>query len=467
MSTDSPADTIAAIATGSGRAGIGIVRVSGPAVPEICRSITGAVLNARFAHYGSFVDSADQPIDEGIAIRFDAPNSFTGEHVLELQGHGGPVVLNMLLAQVVALGARHARPGEFSERAFLNDKLDLAQAEAVADLIDAVSTSAARAAVRSLRGEFSQDIATIVEELIALRVWLEAALDFSEEEIDFLAEPELQKRTKRLINQFDELLQRASQGQRLRDGLTVVIAGRTNVGKSSLLNALSGVDSAIVTDIEGTTRDVLHEHITLDGVPLHIIDTAGLRETNDVVEKEGIERARRAMASADHVLVMVDAVNPELPIADLPEGVAQSLLVNKVDLLDTAIDAVKPKLAVSLLSKEPGGVLDKEKSNFNNVLYLSLKTGKGLSELREHLLSLAGHDSAIEGVYLARRRHIDALRDARSCTDAALARLHDGVMPELAAEEFRHAQQSLDSIAGRFDTEDLLGRIFSDFCVGK
>jgi len=467
VSSATPVDTIAAIATGSGRAGIGIIRISGPAVPDICRRITGHKLKARFARYGSFVDGADQPIDEGIALRFEAPNSFTGEHVLELQGHGGPVVLNLLLRRVIELGARHAQPGEFSERAFLNDKLDLAQAEAVADLIDAASTSAAQAAVRSLRGEFSQSIADIVEELVALRVWLEAALDFSEEEIDFLADGELQTRTKRLIDRFDELLGRASQGQRLRDGLTVVIAGRSNVGKSSLLNALSGVDSAIVTDIEGTTRDILHEHIALDGVPLHIIDTAGLRETDDIVEREGIERARQAMASADHVLVMVDARDRQLPTVALPENVAQTLLVNKLDLLDNATDASPPARQEHLLSADSCKPTGKAMPGFSSTLYLSVKTGRGLQALRDHLLSLAGHDSAIEGVYLARRRHVDALHEARVFTDAALARLRDGNMPELAAEEFRLAGQSLDRITGRFDTEDLLGRIFSDFCIGK
>ncbi len=467
MSVDVQSDTIAAIATGSGRAGIGIVRVSGPAVPAICKSITGIALTPRLAHYGAFVDSDSQPIDEGISIRFDAPNSFTGEHVLELQGHGGSVILDLLLARVISLGARLARPGEFSERAFLNDKHDLAQAEAVADLIDAASTAAAQAAVRSLRGEFSHDVAAIQEELIALRVWLEAALDFSEEEIDFLANPELQNRTKQLISRFDELLGRAKQGQRLRDGLTVVIAGHTNVGKSSLLNALSGVDSAIVTDIEGTTRDVLHEHISLEGVPLHIIDTAGLRKTDDVIEQEGIDRARRAMVSADHVLVMLDADNPILPDVELPEGVAQSLLINKIDLLDKRDSAAGSEQA----GKEPRdtvlSVSEEIRAGFSQTLFLSVKTGKGLTELREYLLSIAGHDSAIEGVYLARRRHLEALNDARKCTDTALKRLHDGVMPELAAEEFRFAQRSLDTISGRFDSEDLLGRIFSGFCVGK
>lgn len=444
----SSADTIAAIASGAGRAGIGIVRVSGPDVPTISQAITGKTLRPRQAYYLSFLDETGGSLDVGVALYFLAPHSFTGEHILELQGHGGAVVLDMILKRVLELGARPARPGEFSERAYLNDKLDLAQAEAISDLIDSSSTAAARAAVRSLSGEFSSHVHSITEELIALRVWLEAALDFSEEDIDFLAEPMLQTRTVKLLEKFDALLARASQGQRLRDGLTIVIAGVTNAGKSSLLNSLSGVESAIVTDIEGTTRDVLREEITLDGVPIHIVDTAGLRETDDVVEREGIRRARAEMANADHLLVILDASAPCCPDLSMNESVATTVVLNKSDLVsDVQLQALEQA--------------------HNTDISLSAKTGQGVDVLRQHLLSLAGHDSTLESVYIARRRHLDALHQARASTDAALERLRENTLPELAAEELRLAQQSLDEITGRFDSEDLLGRIFSDFCIGK
>jgi len=326
-------ETIAAIASGAGRAGIGVVRISGPNVVAIANAVTGHELSPREAHYLPFIDADGEPIDVGIALRFDAPHSFTGEDVLELQGHGGPVVLDLLLTRVVACGARLARPGEFSERAFLNDKLDLAQAEAIADLIDSSSAAAAQAAVRSLSGQFSADVQHITDELVAVRAWLEAALDFSEEDIDFLADPQLQQRTQRLLASFNTLLARAQQGQRLRDGLSLVIAGNTNVGKSSLLNALSGADNAIVTDIAGTTRDVLHADITLDGVPLHLVDTAGMRDTQDVVEREGIRRAQRAIAAADHVLILVDAVTQSMPKTELPETLPRTIVLNKIDLI--------------------------------------------------------------------------------------------------------------------------------------
>ncbi len=445
--TDS-GDTIAAIASGAGRAGIGIVRVSGPRAPQIAQSICQQALPPREACYLPFLADDGSVLDQGIALVFEAPHSFTGEHVLELQGHGGPVVLDMIMQRVLQLGARLARPGEFSERAFLNDKLDLAQAEAISDLIDSSSIAAAKAAVRSMSGEFSAHVAGIQEELIALRVWLEAALDFSEEDIDFLAEPALQQRTVNLISDFDILLARAEQGQRLRDGLTIVIAGVTNAGKSSLLNALAGVDTAIVTDIEGTTRDVLREEITIDGVPLHVVDTAGLRTTEDQVELEGIRRARIQMDNADHVLVIIDAIRPALPDIELPESVRRTVIINKSDQVDdTTLNSLKQQFSASLC--------------------ISAKLGEGLDALKTYLLSLAGHDSAVEGVYSARRRHLDALYHAREATDAALYRLRESSMPELAAEELRLAQQSLDLITGRFDSEDLLGRIFSDFCIGK
>jgi len=441
-------DTIAAIASGSGKAGIGVVRVSGPAVATIAQQITGITLDVRHAHYLPFLDADGEVLDEGIALRFVAPHSFTGEDVLELQGHGGAVVLDLLLARVIELGARAANPGEFSERAFHNNKLDLSQAEAISDLISSSSAAAARAAVRSMRGEFSQAIAAINEELVAIRVWLEAALDFSEEEIDFLADSQLQKRATVLIEQFDQLLSRAEQGQRLRDGMNVVIAGAANAGKSSLLNCLSGDDTAIVTDIAGTTRDVLRADITIEGVPLHLVDTAGLRDTNDVVEKMGIERARKAIEEADHVIVLLDATAPRLPELPSLDENSMSVVLNKTDLVSAShVQALTAK--------------------YNAALCISVATGQGIPEFKAHLLALSGHDQQIEGVYIARRRHVEAIESARQATHDALMRLNDNLMPELAAEELRLAQQSLQLITGRFDSEDLLGEIFSSFCIGK
>jgi len=449
-------DTIAAIATGAGRAGVGMVRISGPGVAQIAKAVTGQSLTPRYATYLPFVDGSGAAIDEGLAIRFEAPNSYTGEDVLELQGHGGPVVLDMLLARVLQCGARPARPGEFTERAFLNDKMDLAQAEAVADLIDASSQAAAKAAMRSLDGEFSNSIAAISDELMHLRAWLEAALDFSEEEIDFLSDPTLQARVTQLLADFDKVFAQATQGRRLTDGLTVVIAGVANVGKSSLLNSLSGSERAIVTDIAGTTRDVLHEHIVLEGIPLHLIDTAGIRLTDDVVEQHGIHRARQAVSSADHVLVLVDAAHPVLPdLAAVSEmSVPTTVVVNKMDTLEQALERT---------------VLDqlKEKTGAGRLLNVSVKLGDGMQALRDHLLFVAGLDTAVEGVFSARRRHLDALTRAREATDNALQRLTHGEMPELAAEELRIARQSLDAVTGRFDTEDLLGLVFGQFCIGK
>jgi len=441
-------DTIAAIASGAGRAGIGVVRVSGRLVPTIARQICLEPLSPRQASYLPFVDKHQLAIDEGIALLFEAPHSFTGEHVLELQGHGGAVVLDLIMQRVLELGARPANPGEFSERAFLNDKVDLAQAEAISDLIDSSSVAAAQAAVRSMSGEFSLRVAAIQEELIGLRVWLEAALDFSEEEIDFLAEPTLALRASKLLKDFDDLLAKAEQGQRLRDGLTIVIAGVTNAGKSSLLNSLAGTQSAIVTDIEGTTRDVLREQIVIDGVPLHLVDTAGLRITDDVVEQEGIRRAREQMKSADHVLVLLDANDPVMPKLEIDDTIPRTIVINKSDTVNQS-------------------VVDSVKKNFNATISISAKQGAGMDVLKSHLLSIAGHDSSVEGVFSARRRHLDALVHARNATDIAIQRLTDSTMPELAAEELRLAQRSLDSITGRFDSEDLLGRIFGSFCIGK
>jgi len=463
-------ETIAAIATGAGKAGIGVVRVSGPLASVIAETITGQSLQSRHAYYLPFLNNDQRALDVGIALLFTAPHSYTGEDVLELQGHGGAVILDMVLSRVLECGARMARPGEFTERAFLNDKLDLAQAEAVSDLIDSSSESAAQAAVRSMSGDFSRSISAVQTELTALRAWLEAALDFSEEEIDFLADPQLTNRAESIVSQFELLLQRAQQGQRLRDGLTIVIAGVTNAGKSSLLNALSGEDSAIVTDIEGTTRDVLHEHITLDGVPLHIIDTAGLRETQDKVEQEGINRARRAIESADHVLGIADAERLTMPKLDLPDNLSATIVLNKIDLLaqDATVepvlsDIVKHKLLTAL----PSIPMHANSAHELPIVPVSVKTGQGMDSLKKHLLSLVGHDAKLEGAFIARRRHLDALGNAKTACMAALARLQTADMPELAAEELRQAQLALDSVTGRFDSEDLLGEIFGSFCIGK
>jgi len=449
-------DTIAAIATGTGRAGVGIVRVSGPEVCRIAKHVTGQSLTPRLAHFVPFVDANSNAIDEGLAIRFIGPHSYTGEDVLELQGHGGPIVLDMLLSRVLECGARPARPGEFTERAFLNDKMDLAQAEAVADLIDASSQAAAQAAMRSLDGEFSTAVNAISEELMNLRAWLEAALDFSEEEIDFLSDPALSARVKQLLADFDSVFTRAAQGSRLTDGLTVVIAGVANVGKSSLLNALSGTDRAIVTNIAGTTRDVLHEHIVLEGIPLHLIDTAGIRLTDDVVEQQGIQRAQQAVSSADHVLILVDAQTPKLPdLTNLSGSFAPTTIVmNKIDQCDSAESFNSQDELMQL-------------ANAKHAIRISAKRGDGMNELRQHLIQMAGRDQAVEGVFSARRRHLDALTRSRDATDAALGKLSIGEMPELAAEELRIARQALDEVTGRFDTEDLLGKVFSQFCIGK
>ena len=463
-------ETIAAIATGAGKAGIGVIRVSGPAAIQIASSITAQTLHPRFAHYLPFLDAQQNAIDIGIAILFEAPNSYTGEHILELQGHGGPVVLDMLLSRVLECGARLARPGEFTERAFLNNKLDLAQAEAVADLIDSGSASAARASLRSMSGEFSLSVNAIQSELTSLRAWLEAALDFSEDDIDFMADPALEKRAIALIDNFQLLLRKAAQGKRLRDGFNVVIAGVTNVGKSSLLNTLSGEDSAIVTDIAGTTRDVLHEHIALDGVPMHLVDTAGLRETDDLVEKEGIHRARKAIENADHVLVLVDATRLELPHLEVPDNVRLSLMLNKQDLLDTGSSGSVGSLQQLQNELEVAALTECEKQlgiKPITVISSSVKTGSGIEELKQHLLDQAGYDANLEGAFIARRRHLDALESALDATQLALQRLREAQMPELAAEELRQAQLALDSVTGRFDSEDLLGEIFSSFCIGK
>jgi tRNA modification GTPase len=445
-------DTIAAIATPAGQGGIGIVRLSGAAVPEITRLLLGRLPKPRMAERNDFLDAEGCVIDSGLVLYFPAPGSFTGEHVLELHGHGGPVVMDLLLARVLALGARAARPGEFSERAFLNGKLDLAQAEAIADLIDSGTARAARAAARSLQGVFSERIHALLERITALRSWIEGCMDFPDEEIDLLTDERLDTQIAELSGLIGQVLASAHQGQVLHDGITLVIAGRPNAGKSSLLNALAGFDAAIVTDIPGTTRDVLREHIQIDGIPLHIVDTAGLHESSDPVEQAGMERARRAMEHADRVLLVVDDRVGFTPadaaiLEELPAGVPHTRVLSKIDLT----------------GRSPG--LD-EGSDVVEIA-LSAHSRAGLDALRRHLKRCVGFQEQVEGSYSARRRHLDALQRAHSHVEEGARLLRQQQGAELVAEELREAQQDLGEITGTFTSEDLLERIFSSFCIGK
>ncbi|MDH5391841.1 MAG: tRNA uridine-5-carboxymethylaminomethyl(34) synthesis GTPase MnmE [Gammaproteobacteria bacterium] len=442
-------DTIAAIATPTGRGGVGIVRISGPKCLEIADKILKKTPTPRNADYCPFYDRNHEVIDRGIALYFKTPHSFTGEDVIELQGHGGPVVMDMLLSRVCELGARIAHAGEFSERAFLNDKIDLAQAEAIADLIEADSTEAARAAVRSMQGEFSTLITDLLEQLIQLRIYVEAALDFPEEEIDFLADAHVSDELDSLMNSIDQVLASARQGSLLREGMTVVIAGRPNAGKSSLLNALSGRESAIVTHIEGTTRDVLREHIQIDGMPLHVIDTAGLRETDDPVEQEGVRRAWLEIEKADRILLVVDQQqsNDDKLIENLPKSIEITRIYNKIDI-----------------SGEIAGITQDDKAT---QIALSAKTGEGIDLLKTHLKQCMGFEQSTEGQFMARRRHLTALDTARQSIMAAQQNLKTIQAGELIAEELKTAQNALAEITGEFSSDDLLGRIFSSFCIGK
>ena len=450
-------DTIVAQATAPGRGGVGIVRVSGPAAEQVAEIMLGKLPRVRYAEYLPFRDEQDQVLDQGIALLFKAPNSFTGEDVLELQGHGGPVIMDMLIRRILQIdGIRPARPGEFSERAFINDKLDLAQAEAIADLIEASSEQAARSAMHSLLGQFSSKIQLLVESLIRLRIYVEAAIDFPDEEIDFLSDGKVAGDLYAIMGSLDGVRGEARQGALLREGMKVVIAGRPNAGKSSLLNALAGRESAIVTEIAGTTRDVLREHIHLDGMPLHIIDTAGLRDTQDKVEQIGIERAWAEIEQADRVLFMVDGTTtdavdpreiwPEF-VDRLPKNIGLTVIRNKADL--TGEDLAP--------SQEQG----------HAVYRISAKTELGLPSLREHLKACMGFQGNTEGGFMARRRHLDALERAAERLVVAKEQLEVFVAGELVAEELRLAQESLSEITGEFSSDDLLGRIFSSFCIGK
>jgi tRNA modification GTPase len=446
-------ETIVAAATPAGRGGIGVVRVSGPKVPEIAAVILGELPVPRRATFARFLDVHQDPLDAGLTLFFPAPHSYTGEHVLELHGHGGPVVLESIVARVVEIGARRALPGEFTQRAFINNKLDLAQAEAIADLIDAGSRQAARAAMRSLQGEFSSMVRGLTDAVIELRTYVEAAIDFPEEEIDFLADQQLTTRFNTVREHFGGIEQAARHGKLLHDGMTVVIAGRPNAGKSSLLNRLAGYDAAIVTPIPGTTRDVVRERIDIDGLPLHVLDTAGLREGGDLVEEEGIRRAQAEMTRADRVLFVIDAVvdpNAASFVAErprLPADVPVTLVFNKCDL-STGIPLADtysgpPRITVSAL------------------------TGKGIDELRVHLKNCVGYQTLDSGTVSARQRHLDSLGRARRSVEDAARQLQERRAGELVAEELRAAQQALNEITGEFTSEDLLGRIFSSFCIGK
>lgn len=444
-----PSDVIAAIATAPGRGGIGVVRISGPNLSALAATLGGKVPEARVACFTRFRSADDGLIDEGLLLYFPAPNSFTGEDVIELQGHGGPVVMQLLLARCLELGARLAEPGEFTRRAFLNGKLDLAQAESVADLIEASTAAAARSAVRSLTGSFSKEVHGIVERLIDLRMLVEATLDFPDEDVDFLAEARALERIQTIASELEALLDRARQGSLLRSGLHVVLVGQPNVGKSSLLNRLAGEERAIVTDIAGTTRDALRETIQIEGIPLHITDTAGLRDTTDEVEKIGIARTWQEIERADVIVRLVD-VRAGLTDADaaidarLPAGVERITVFNKVDLAGRDAKREDADGAVSL--------------------YLSAKAGQGIELLRAELLRVAGWHRHGEDIILARERHLIALREALACIHRALDNRH---ALELMAEELRLAQEAVNEITGEFTPDDLLGVIFSRFCIGK
>lgn len=444
----SESDTIAAIATPPGRGGVGIVRISGPVTVAIAKHIIGKIPDPRRAIYTVFLDEQNDPIDEGIAIYFPSPNSYTGEDVLELQAHGSPVVMDLILKRILSLGARLAQPGEFSERAFLNDKIDLTQAEAVADLIESQTIQSARCAMRSLQGAFSKEVHKLVESLIAYRTYVEAALDFPEEEIDFLAEESLVNQLQKLRLQLTELSEKTLQGSLLREGIKIVITGRPNAGKSSLLNRLSGDDAAIVSSIPGTTRDVMHREIHLDGIPLRLIDTAGLHTTSNPIEKEGIRRAKKEIISADLVILLIDAEfgyqSQEQEIdREFSKDVTLLKVWNKMDLYTKFFPEQ------------------------DNVVTISAKTGLGLDELRKKIKETIGIKSFEEDVFIARRRHLQALDKSQVALDLTYDHLICGGSGELMAEELRIAQYALGTITGEFTSEDLLNRIFSNFCIGK
>lgn len=450
-------DTIAAIATPIGRGGIGIIRISGNLVTNIAQTILHKSCRPRYAEFTKFFALDGSVIDHGLALFFPGPNSFTGEDILELQGHGGPLVLSLLLETILACGARVAQPGEFSERAFLNDKIDLAQAEAIADLIDSTTKQAAQAALHSLQGDFSKQIQHFIEQLIQLRMYVEAAIDFPEEEIDFLSDGKISHSLHVISEQLQNTLNIAQQGKLLREGISVVIMGKPNAGKSSLLNQLAKNEVAIVTDIPGTTRDILREFIHIEGMPVHIIDTAGLRESEDRIEQEGIRRAMQESAKADHILWLADATEVsdikqwlsqnKSELQQLPNDKPITIILNKIDLLEQSVE----KFLVEQF----------------NIIKLSAKTGDGVELLQQHLKASVGYKDEFEGSFLARKRHIEALTLALTYLKNAAVQLQEFKAGELVAEELLQAQTALEEITGKFSSDDLLGKIFSSFCIGK
>ena len=443
-------DTIAAVATPPGRGGIGIVRISGPGVRRIGVCVLGGIPAPRHACLRTFRNTEGEGVDRGLVLFMPGPASYTGEDILELQGHGGPVVTAMVLDCVLRAGARVARPGEFSERAFLNERMDLSQAEAVADLIESASEQAARSALRSLEGAFAERVLGLVDDLVGIRVHVEAAIDFPEEEIDYLAESDVALRLDMFRQALADTLDQAHQGRMLRDGLSIVIAGAPNVGKSTLLNCLTGRDAAIVTDMPGTTRDILREALHLDGLPIQLVDTAGLRLSTDRIEQLGVDRARAAIAEADAVLHLMDDRESGAPVESTPcTSPAQTLLRvrNKIDLTGTS-----PGLDDSLTPP---------------VLRISAKTGAGLPELRHSLQAIAGFRPGEDGTFIARRRHLEALEEAAAAVARGAKQFAGFGAGELLAEELCEAQRALGRISGTVSTEDLLTQIFSSFCIGK
>ena len=449
------ADTICAVATPAGRGGISIVRVSGSLAADCAKTITGRSPQPRHAHYGSFLAASGTALDAGITLFFPGPDSFTGEDVVEFHAHGGPFVVDLLLQEILRLGTRLARPGEFTERAFLNDKIDLAQAEAIADLINSSSAEAARFAMRSMQGEFSRLVDALVLAIIDLRKYVEAAMDFPDEDVDFLEEGEVQQRLQSIVSRLDAVLVQARQGTIMQEGLTVVIAGAPNAGKSSLLNALSGQPRAIVTDIAGTTRDTLRESISIDGMPLHIIDTAGLHVSDNVVEQEGIRRAWQAIQDADLVLLVNDSA-----------GINDSACLALCQEISAALDDPGKLFLVQNKCDLSGHAPGVEAGKYTS-LWLSAKTGAGLDGLRQAIRTFAGLETTAEGGFIARRRHLDALLRARDCLENGHAQLSTHASGELLAEDLKQAHQALETITGAFSADDLLGEIFASFCIGK
>ncbi len=449
-----PQDTIVAVATAPGRGGIGIVRVSGPLAESILKNVTGREVKPRYAKHCRFLDDEGEPIDDGVVLFFPGPDSFTGEDVVEFQGHGSPVVADMLVSRCIALGARIAAPGEFSQRAFLNDKIDLAQAEAIADLIASASVAAARGATRSLQGAFSSRINELVAELTSLRVFVEAAIDFPEEEIDFLSDERVTLGLREIQDGLDRTTREASQGQIILEGASVVLAGRPNAGKSSLMNCLTQSETSIVTEVPGTTRDIVNQAMQLDGIPLHLVDTAGIRESDEIVEAEGIRRAQAAIASADLVILVIDASLDEATrsahlkaLTDEIATDAYTLVLNKADLVDEATDLAREEFA--------------------DAVVLSCKQGDGLDSLKNKLKQQLGYDAALGSNFTARARHVDALERAGAAVERGARQLKQSGAGELLAEELKIAQDCLGEITGVVTADDLLGEIFSSFCIGK